>query len=124
MHYLNSVNIAGYLTRDPTGNSTNKGIPRVKFSVTLNHPVKKIPYHMKCVAWGERAAQILRYAARGQEIIVSGEFENSTWKDKHGTSHTTTEIVVDTFNLGTKSKREEGVGDANLRRPSPIVIPE
>lgn len=109
--YMNSVNIGGYLVSKPDGTPTRDGLPRVKFVVALNHPKKTTPEYIRCVAWGERAIAITKYASKGQEILVTGELETSTWKDRHRTQHTTTEIVVSKFNLGNKprSKPDEAV---------------
>ncbi len=117
--YLNNVSVAGYLSADPDGKPTQGGLPRAKFTVTLNHPAKKVPYYVKCVAWGERAEAIVRYATKGQEIIVSGELEQTTWSDRNQMKHTTTEIVVEKFNLGAKPRAR--IGEANLKRPSPPI---
>jgi single-strand DNA-binding protein len=120
--YLNTVTVGGYLVRDPDGSPTKDGLPRTKFVIALNNPAKKKPEYIKCVAWGERAATIARYASRGQEIIVSGELETTTWTDRHKMNHTTTEIVVEKFNLGKRpSARPEG---AAVRMPAPPISAE
>lgn len=120
--YLNNVTVGGYLVRDPDGSTTKDGMPRTKFVVALNNPAKKKPEYVRCVAWGERAGTIARYAMKGQEIIVSGELETTTWLDRNDMKHTTTEIVVEKFNLG----RRPGVRpeEAAVRRPSPPISAE
>lgn len=109
--YMNNVVIGGYLASKPDGAPTKDGLPRVKFVVALNHPNKTAPEYIRCVAWGERATTIVKYASKGQEILITGELETSTWEDRNRMKHTTTEIVVSKFNLGNRprSKPDEAV---------------
>jgi single-strand DNA-binding protein len=120
--YLNTVSVGGYLVKEPDGAPTKEGSQRTKFMVAVNNPAKKKPYYIKCVAWGDRASQIARFAEKGQEIIVVGELTTTTWPDKNGMNHTTTEIVVEKFNLGNKSRERPGV--AALRMPPPPIASE
>ena len=123
--YLNNVSIGGYLSRDPDATPTKDGVPRTKFTIAVNHPVKKQTDYVPCVAWGDRAGQIARYARKGQAIIVVGELSTSVWSDKHGSKHKTTEIVVETFNM-VENKPTTAVrpGVASLRRPAPPIAAE
>ena len=120
--YMNSVNIGGYLVSDPDSKPTREGMPRTKFTIALNHPKKKTPEYIRCVAWGERATAIAQHAKKGQEILVTGELETSTWLDRHHMKHATTEVVVEKFNLGMKPRsRPDG---AELRKPLPYLASE
>lgn len=119
--YLNNVTIGGYLVKDPDGSPTKEGHARTKFIIALNNPAKNKPDYVRCVAWGERAGQIARYTSKGQGIIVVGELTTTTWPDKNKINHTTTEIVVEKFNLiGDKPARTKP-GEASVRRPEPPI---
>lgn len=120
--YLNNVTVGGYLVKSPDGEPTKQGQQRAKFIVAVNNPAKRKPDYIRCVAWGDRASQIIQYAERGQAIIVVGELTTTTWPDKNGINHTTTEIVVEKFNLGDKSRSRPG--EAPLRAPSPPIVSE
>ncbi len=120
--YLNSSNIGGYLVSTPDKKSTKEGMPRTKFTVALNNPSKKTPEYVKCIAWGERAVTIARYATKGQEIIITGELETTTWTDRNNMKHVTTEVVVEKFNLGAKPRMMQG--EATIRRPPPPIASE
>jgi single-strand DNA-binding protein len=115
--YMNSTSIAGYLVADPDGSPTKEGLPRTRFTVALNHPKKSSPDYIRCVAWGERAVTIAKYARKGQGILVSGELETSTWSDRNQMRHTTTEIVVEKFSLITRPRPHPN--EATIRRPTP-----
>jgi single-strand DNA-binding protein len=118
--YLNSVHIAGYLVSTPDIKPTKEGLPRSKFTVALNRPNKGSPEYIRCVAWGEYAMSITKYATKGQEIIISGALETTTWQDRNQMKHTTTEVIVDKFNLGSKPRSKPNV--AEVRKPtSPIA---
>ena len=118
--YLNNVTVGGYMVREPDGAPTKEGSQRTKFLVAVNNPAKKKPDYIKCVAWGDRATQIAQFAEKGQAIIVVGELTTTTWPDKNGMNHTTTEIVVEKFNLGDKARVRPG--EAGLKMPPPPIV--
>jgi single-strand DNA-binding protein len=122
--YLNNVTIGGYLVKDPDGSPTKEGHQRVKFIVAVNNPAKRKPDYIRCVAWGERAGQITRYTRKGQGIIVVGELTTTTWPDKNGMNHTTTEIVVEKFNLVGDKPAGVKPGVASIKKPTPPISSE
>lgn len=119
-YYVNTATIGGYLVGEPELKYTGSGKPVTNFTVALNRPGKERPDYISCVAWGDRAQTISAYGKKGQEISVTGELESSTWKDRHGTNHTTTKVVVERFNLGAMPRSAE----VSIRRPRPPILPE
>ena len=120
--YLNNVTIGGYLVKNPDGAPTQNGLPRAKFIVGVNNPAKKKPDYIRCVAWGERAEQIIRYTEKGQGIIVVGELTVSIWTDKNGMRHTTTEVVVEKFTLVGSNPASLKNDDAPIRKRPPSTV--
>lgn len=119
-YYVNTATIGGYLVGDPELKYAGSGKPVTNFTVALNKPGRDRPDYISCVAWGDQAQAISMYGKRGQEISVTGDLESNTWKDKHGTNHTTTKVVVGRFNLGAMPRSSE----ISIRRPKPPVLAE
>ncbi len=120
--YYNNIGIGGRIVATPECKPTRDGTPRVRFTVALNNPRKSAPMYVKCLAWGDKALHISQMAEKGQEILVQGEIETSTWEDRHQMKHTTTEVVVDKFNLGSKSKSKPKT--ATIIKPLPPIRTE
>lgn len=115
--YVNTATVGGYLVADPELRRTGSGREVANLVVALNRPHKERPDYITCVAWGDRASALCAYAKRGQEITITGELETSTWADRKGTKHTTTQVIVERFCLGAKPKASE----ASVKKPSPPI---
>ena len=122
--YLNSINIGGYIAREPDVTPTKTGMPRAKFVVGLNSPNKDNADYIQCVAWGERAVRVEECIKKGQGVIVMGEISTTTWTDDKGTHRKSIEIVVDKFNVVNGKIGKERPGVATIKRPTPPIISE
>lgn len=102
--YLNKVQIAGNLTRDPEFKALPSGTSVASFSVATNRSVKKkdsdqyedvAEYH-NIVVFGKRAEVIQKYFTKGMPIYVEGRNQTRSW-EKDGVKQYRTEIVVEDF---------------------------
>ncbi|MBD3260781.1 MAG: single-stranded DNA-binding protein [Candidatus Altiarchaeales archaeon] len=114
-HYVNSCVIGGYLVKRPDLKETQGGDPVCNFKVALNPPHRDEADYIDCVAWREAARSLHAYADKGQQITVTGEIETQNWKDRKGTIHKSTRVVVGKFSLGTRPRTAE----AHVRKPIP-----
>lgn len=123
---LNKVHLIGRMTRDPERKALPSGTTVVKFSVATNHSykgkdgnkVESVQFH-NCVAFGRLADIIGQYARKGQEVYAGGRIEYRQWENKEGHKVTSTEIVVEDFQLGSRPKGAEGPrsGDDDWEAP-------
>ena len=120
-YYINTTTIGGYLVNRPQLKYTGNGKAVANFIVALNKPGKTKPDYIACVAWEDRAHNLVRYAEKGQEISITGELESSTWKDRNHTNHTTTKILVEKFCLGAPTRASQS-NEMIVRKPTPPIF--
>lgn len=112
---LNLVQICGRITRDPEVRTMPNGTQVASFSVASNRTWKdqqgqkqeEVEFH-NVVAFGRQAEIIQQYFHKGDEIYVQGRLKTSSWDDKNGgAKRYKTEIVLEKFEFGQKSKKNE-----------------
>lgn len=100
---MNTVNIVGRLTRDPSGrtvNSAAKGELRVvSFTVAVNRRTKGEADFISCQAWGKKAENIERYTHKGDRISITGRIQTGSYTDKEGRTVYTTDVMVEDFDF-------------------------
>lgn len=109
--YFNKVIIVGNLTRDPEINATASGQKVCKFGVATNRvwndkngmKQESVSYH-NIVVWGRQAEICAQYLKKGQQALVEGRLETSSWDDKAtGVKKYRTEIIADRVQFGSKN---------------------
>lgn len=119
---INSVTIAGRLTKDPELKALPSGISVCSFSVASNRTWKdkdgqkqeEAEFH-NVVFFGKTAEVISKYFAKGREIYVEGRLKTQKW-EKDGVNHYRTEIIGNTFQfVGSNSdgERKSPTSDGN-----------
>jgi single-strand DNA-binding protein len=114
---LNSVQIAGNLTRDPELKTLDSGTAICNFSIANNRdykkdgqPVEKVTF-IDCQAWGKTGEIISQFFTKGKPILLEGENEYSEWTDKDtGKKRSKVSIKVSKFyflNDGKKSDSQQ-----------------
>lgn len=109
---INRVFITGNLTRDPEMRQTNGGMPIMSFGMAVNDRRKNqqtgewedYPNYVDCTMFGERAAKVSKYLAKGSRVSVDGRLRHSSW-EKDGQKRSKLEVVVD--NIEFMSRRED-----------------
>lgn len=96
---LNSIKIAGRLTRDPELRTTQSGKSVTSFTVAVDRDYqaggeKKVDY-INCFIWGSSAEFVSKYFHKGSMIIVSGRMESRQWEDRNSQKRIEWEINAD-----------------------------
>ncbi len=100
MPEINSVIIAGNLTKDPVFRQTNSGgTPVVNFSIACNrrfrdsnHLWQEDVCYVGIVAWNKLAESCRDNLKKSSAVLVDGELQSRTWKAQDGSSRTVVEI--------------------------------
>jgi len=107
----NKVFLVGRITKDPEMRSLPNGTAVAKFTIATNHTYKNkagekvetAQFH-NCVAFARIAEIIKQYTTKGQEAMVEGRIEYRVWDKKDGTKAYSTEIMVESFQMGARAK--------------------
>lgn len=99
MPEVNSVVIAGNLTKDPIYRKTSHGTPVCNFSIACNRRYKdsnnqwqEDVCYVGIVAWNKLAESCHTKLKKGYAIIAEGELQSRTFKTEKGETKTIVEI--------------------------------
>src|SRR5438046_1871490 len=99
MPELNSVVIAGNLTRDPVFRQTTNGTPVVNFSIASNRKYRDASNHWQeevcyvgIVAWNRLAESCSNRLKKGSAVLIDGELQSHVLKNDDGFSRNIVEI--------------------------------
>ncbi len=99
---VNTVILAGHLTRDPEMRSLANEKVVVQFGLAINRRYKGADGEAKedttfvdCEAWGRTAELIGQYLAKGSAAYVEGRLRLDSWQDKEGKNRQRLKVVVD-----------------------------
>lgn len=121
MPELNSVIIAGNLTKDPIFRQTTNGTPVVNFSVASNRRFrdkndewKEDVCYVGIVAWNRLAESCRDKLRKGNAVLVDGELQSRTFKTEDGTNRTIVEVKARRIQfLNKRMSREDSSSDTN-----------
>jgi single-strand DNA-binding protein len=112
---LNKVIIAGRITKDPEKRASNSGVSITTFSVATNHKTKdkeQVEFH-NVVSFSGTADAIAKYMKKGNEILVEGRLQTSSW-EKDGVKKYKTEIIAERVEFGSRPKVEEEINTSDI----------
>lgn len=98
MPELNSVIIAGNLTKDPVFRQTTNGTPVVNFTIASNRKFKnngkwqEDVCYVGVVAWNKLADSCRDRLKKGSAVLIDGELQSRTWKTEDGHNRSIVEI--------------------------------
>ena len=99
MPEINSVVIAGNLTKDPTVRETSNRTPVVNFHVAVNRRFKdsrdqwqEDVCYVGVVAWNKLAESCKNRLKKGNAVLIDGELQSRTFKTDDNKSRTIVEI--------------------------------
>ena len=106
---INKVVITGNLTRDPELRETPSGFQVLSFGVAVNDRRKNqqtgqwedYANFVDCTMFGNRAASVARYLAKGSKVAIEGKLRWSQWEAKDGAKRSKLEVVVDEIEFMT-----------------------
>lgn len=124
MPELNSVIIAGNLTKDPIFRQTTNGTPVVNFSIASNRRFrdkndewKEDVCYVGIVAWNRLAESCRDKLKKGNAVLVDGELQSRTFKTDDGNNRTIVEIKarrIQFLNKRVASDESEGEDDDSV----------
>jgi single-strand DNA-binding protein len=99
MPEINSVIIAGNLTKDPVFRQTTNGTPVVNFSVASNRKYRdsnnqwqEDVCYVGVVAWNKLAESCNERLKKGCAVLIDGELQSRSWKTEDGFNRNVVEI--------------------------------
>lgn len=112
---VNTVILAGHLTRDPELRPLSGDKVVVHFSLAINRRYKGADGELKedstfvdCEAWGRTAELIGQYLAKGSAAYVEGRLKLDAWQDKDGKNRSRLKVVVDNVQFVGPPKAKSG----------------
>ena len=105
MSGFNKCIFVGNLTKDAESRMVGE-TEVAKYSVTINGRKEKVTY-IDCDHW--RVGGVLPYLTKGTSVLVEGELEQQSWKDKEGNPKSKMVLQVRSLQLlgGKKVKEPE-----------------
>ena len=106
---MNSVNIIGRLTSDPSLTYSQSGVALCKFTLAVDRPFSKdkTADFLPCLCFKATAENTANFLSKGSKAAVTGSIQTSTW-EKDGVKHYKTEILADRVEfLDSKPKGEQ-----------------
>src|SRR5579862_5007425 len=99
MPEVNSVTIAGNLTKDPIFRQTNNRTPVVNFFIASNRKYRDANNqwqedvcYVGVVAWNRLAESCMHRLKKGSAVLVDGELQSHSFKMEDGTTRSVVEI--------------------------------
>lgn len=114
---MNSITIAGNLTKDCETRYTNAGEAVLTFGVADNQGKEKSAIFWTCSLFGRRAESLSPYLTRGQAVTVVGTVSERAWTDKDGTPRKSMDVRVSDVAL-QGGRRESNVLQPAQRQPA------
>ncbi len=115
---LNSVTLAGNLTRNPEVKMVGNERTVASFSIAINRRYKGADGEYKeeatfvdYEAWGRTAELIGQYLVKGSGCFVEGRLRLDSWQDKEGAKKSRLKVVVDNVQFLGRPKNAMAGGD-------------
>ena len=112
---LNTVILAGRLTRDPEVKTLAGEKAVVSFSLAINRRFKGADGELKeevtfvdCEAWNRLAELVGQYLVKGSGCYVEGRLKLDSWQDKDGKPRSRLKVVAETVQFMDKPKAKDG----------------
>jgi single-strand DNA-binding protein len=126
MPELNSVIVAGNLTKDPVFRQTSNTTPVVNFHIAANRRYKDSTNqwqedvcYVGVVAWNKLADSCRDRLKKGSAVLIDGEMQSRTFKTEDGKNRTIVEIkakriqFLNKFSKAANDDIESVVDDSN-----------
>jgi len=115
MPELNSVIVAGNLTKDPVFRFTSNNTPVVNFHVAANRRYKDSSNqwqedvcYVGVVAWNKLADSCRDRLQKGSAVLIDGELQSRTFKTEDGKNRTIVEIKAKRIQFLNKFNKNQG----------------
>ena len=94
---MNSLNIIGNLTNDPTVRATAQGITVCDFTVAVNRRQKgdQEADYFRVTAWRQLGEHCSRFLSKGRKVAVRGPVSARTYTAKDGSTRVSLEVTAE-----------------------------
>lgn len=125
---INTITIAGRLTREAELQYSISGFAILKFSIANNQSKKtgdswdNCAHFFDAVMFGRRADALHRYMKKGLQVVITGTLQQNRWKDKvDGQNRSRIQIVVENIQLfgGKISGESQAAPHPAKEKPAP-----
>ena len=133
MPELNSVFIAGNLTKDPVFRTTTNGTPVVNFAIAANRKYRdsnnqwqEDVCYVGVVAWNKLAGSCNERLKKGSAVLVDGELQSRSWKTDEGHNRSIVEIKARRIQFLNKRGRPtdiEATERKSAAEPAEVDVP-
>jgi single-strand DNA-binding protein len=117
MPEINSVIIAGNLTKDPVFRQTTNGTPVVNFAVASNRKYRdsnnqwqEDVCYVGIVAWNKLAESCNERLKKGSAVLIDGELQSRSWKTEDGFNRNVVEIKARRIQFLNKKSNTSDLG--------------
>jgi single-strand DNA-binding protein len=118
MPELNSVIVAGNLTKDPVFRETSNNTPVVNFHIAANRRYKDSSNqwqedvcYVGVVAWNKLADSCRDRLRKGSAVLIDGELQSRTFKTEDGRNRTIVEIKAKRIQFLNKLQKNDSEND-------------
>ena len=136
MPELNSVIVAGNLTKDPVFRETSNNTPVVNFHVAANRRYKDSSNqwqedvcYVGVVAWNKLADSCKERLKKGSAVLIDGELQSRTFKTEDGRNRTIVEIkakriqFLNKFSKKNETENAQKTEEAEISKPTVVESP-
>lgn len=103
---MNSITIAGNISKDAEIRYTNSGDPVCNFSVADNQGKDKDAIFWNAGLYGKRAESLSKFLVKGQAVTITGSISTNSYKDKNGIDRTGYNVRVNDLALQGGKKED------------------
>ncbi|MBL1212380.1 MAG: single-stranded DNA-binding protein [Ignavibacteriae bacterium] len=125
MPELNSVIVAGNLTKDPVFRETSNNTPVVNFHVAANRRYKDSSNqwqedvcYVGVVAWNKLADSCRERLKKGSAVLIDGELQSRTFKTEDGKNRTIVEVKAKRIQFLNKFSKNSDTSTTNAASDS------
>lgn len=109
---VNSVTLAGNLTRDPELRTTSGGTTVLSMGVAVNERRRNAsgewvdePQYFDLTMFGNRAEKIAQYLTKGTKVTVQGRLHYSSWQAQDGGKRSRVDVIVDEIEFMSRGQQ-------------------
>ena len=103
---MNSITIAGNVSKDAEVRYTQSGDPVCNFTVADNQGQQKEAIFWVAALYGKRAESLVKYLLKGQAVTITGNVSTNRYTDKQGIERIGYNIRVNDIALQGGRKEE------------------
>lgn len=102
---MNKCIFLGRLVRDPEVRVAQSGTKTARYTLAVNRVKRDEADFINCVAFNKAAEFAEKYFRKGQQVLVEGRLQISSYTDKNGVKRSSADIMIEAQHFAD-SKRD------------------